>query len=147
MHFLRASDFYSRLKADKYIIPPAHAVHVDYSYADALEYISTLLERPADWERLSQSRWAIFSCWRLVMKVTRDALCVGDKRTVLDSDLIDGSTDMPVNGRQRRTGLFSVNYNPAHTWYYKKEMDPEDVLWIKLYDCKLDGRARCSPHS
>ena len=147
MHFLRASDFHSRPKADKYIIPPAHAVHVDYSYADAPDYIGTLPERPADWERLSQSRWAIFSCWRPVKKVTRDALCVGDKRTVPDSDLIDGSTDMPVNGRQRRTGLFSVNYNPAHTWYYKKEMDPEDVLWIKLYDSKLDGRARCSPHS
>lgn len=147
MHFLRASNFHSRPKTDKFIIPPAHAAHVDYSYNDAPEYIRTLPERPPDWERLSQFRWAIFSCWRPVKKVTRDALCVGDKRTVPDSDLIDGSTDMPVHGRQRRTGLFTVNHNPAHRYYYKKEMEPEDVLWIKLYDSKMDGRARCSPHS
>ncbi|KAJ6132500.1 methyltransferase [Penicillium samsonianum] len=103
MHFLRASNYDSRPKTDKFIIPPAHAVHVDYSYNDAPEYIRTLPERPPDWERLSRFRWAIFSCWRPVKKVTRDALCLGDKRTIPDRDLIDGSTDMPVNGRQRRT--------------------------------------------
>lgn len=73
-------------------------------------------------------------------KVTCDALCIRDKRTIPDSDLIDGTTDMPVNGRQRRTGLFSVNHNSAHRYYYKKEMGPEDVPWIKLYDSKSDGR-------
>ncbi|KAJ5374103.1 methyltransferase [Penicillium concentricum] len=147
MHFLRASNYASRPTPDNFIIPPAHVLHVDYSYNDAPDYISTLPEQPPDWERLARSRWAIFSCWRPVTKVTRDALCLGDKRTIPDSDLIDGSTDMPVHGRQRRTGLFTVNHNPAHRYYYKKEMGPEDVLWIKLYDSKTDGRARCSPHS
>ncbi|KAK5718341.1 hypothetical protein LTS12_027693 [Elasticomyces elasticus] len=42
MHFLRASNYDSRPKTDKFIIPPAHAVHVDYSYNDAPEYIRTL---------------------------------------------------------------------------------------------------------
>lgn len=126
---------------------PASALHVDYNYAGTAEYIQTLTEQPAEWDRLSQFRLAIFSAWRPLNKVTRDALCVGDKRTIPDDDLVDGTTDTSAPGRKQTLGLFWVKYNPAHKYYYKKEMQPDDMLMIKLYDSKLDGRARCTPHS
>jgi hypothetical protein len=31
-------------------------------------------------------------------------------------------------------------------WYYASEMRPDEVLLIKCFDSKKDGRARLSPH-
>lgn len=146
LHLLRASKLANKTPVSN-MYGPAHSLHVDYNYAGTPSYIETLPERPAEWDRLSKSHWAIFSIWRPLKKVTRDALCVGDKSTIPDDDLVDGTTDMSAPGRKQTLGLFWVNYNPAHKYYYKNEMDTEDVLWIKLYDSKLDGRARCTPHS
>jgi hypothetical protein len=42
---------------------------------------------------------------------------------------------------------YSVTYNPAHRWFYLKEMVTDEALLLKCYDSKLDGRARFTPHS
>lgn len=36
---------------------------------------------------------------------------------------------------------------PEHRWYYASRMRPDEALFIKCFDSKMDGRARCSPHS
>ncbi|KAF2165565.1 hypothetical protein M409DRAFT_23861 [Zasmidium cellare ATCC 36951] len=146
-HLLRASKLEGHEQPPSNLFGPANGVHVDYNYTHTPAYIKALPERPADWDRLSMYRWAIFSAWRPMSKVTRDALCVGDKTTIPDSDLVTGTTDMDRPGRKTTLGLFWVNFNPKQQYYYKKGMDTEDLLWIKLYDSKLDGRARCTPHS
>lgn len=146
MRMFRASKLTSQPQANN-MYGPANALYVDYNYAGTPSYIETLPERLADCGRLSQCRLAIFSAWRSMNKVTRDALCVGDKLTIPASDLVDGTSDMSAPGRNQTLGLFLVNFNSRHKYYYKWEMDIEDVLWIKLYDSKLDRRARCSPHS
>jgi hypothetical protein len=33
------------------------------------------------------------------------------------------------------------------SWYYKSGLTPEEVLLIKCFDSKLDGRARRVPHT
>lgn len=35
----------------------------------------------------------------------------------------------------------------AHRWYYKSGLGPEEVILIKCFDSKLDGRARRVPHT
>jgi hypothetical protein len=33
------------------------------------------------------------------------------------------------------------------SWFYKSNLTPDDVLLIKCFDSKLDGRARRVPHT
>lgn len=42
---------------------------------------------------------------------------------------------------------FTVRPNPDHRWFYLSEQTPREVLLIKCFDSKVDGRARRVPHS
>lgn len=42
---------------------------------------------------------------------------------------------------------WGVAANPSHRWYFASQMTPDEVLLIKCYDSKEDGRARRTPHS
>jgi hypothetical protein len=47
----------------------------------------------------------------------------------------------------QRFETWGIRANPAHRWYYKRHMDLDDVLLIKIFDSKKDGRARYTPHT
>lgn len=36
--------------------------------------------------------------------------------------------------------------NPNHQWYYASEMQPREAWMFKIYDSRLDGTARRTPH-
>ena len=38
-------------------------------------------------------------------------------------------------------------YSEKHQWYYKDRLTPDEVILIKCFDSKIDGRARRVPHS
>jgi hypothetical protein len=40
-----------------------------------------------------------------------------------------------------------VAYNPTHRWYYFSDMQPDEVLFIRVHDGANDGRARLSFHT
>ena len=42
---------------------------------------------------------------------------------------------------------YSVTFDPEHRWYYVPEMRADEVLLLKCYDSKTDGRARFAPHT
>ena len=42
---------------------------------------------------------------------------------------------------------FTVRPNPNHRWHYLRQQTPEEVMLIKCFDSKVDGRARRVPHS
>ena len=42
---------------------------------------------------------------------------------------------------------YSVKYNPDHQWFYVSRMTADEVLLLKCFDSKTDGRARFAPHS
>ena len=42
---------------------------------------------------------------------------------------------------------YTVRPNEKHKWYYLREQTPGEVLLIKCFDSKTDGRARRVPHS
>jgi hypothetical protein len=87
--------------------------------------------------------------------VTRDALAVCDARTVDESDLEGVTANLPPPetstfenvslGRTFET--WGVKANPAHKWYYKSGMTPDEALLLKIFDSKKDGRARRVPHT
>ncbi|KIX93997.1 uncharacterized protein Z520_10334 [Fonsecaea multimorphosa CBS 102226] len=134
---------------------PARFVHVDHSYGGAEEILRVNVPDEEERERLSKTRWAIINAWRPIREVTRDPLAVCDARSVEESDLVGviahsppplpGSVQGGSMGKHFET--WSVKANPAHRWYYKSRMTPQDVLLLKIFDSKRDGRARRVPHT
>lgn len=108
----------------------------------------------ADAGRLGKTRWGIINAWRPLKLIRREPLAVCDVRSVPDSDLrvlgviyplpdgmvYNGSSDL-------KSDTWNVAANPEHKWYYASNMTPDEVLLLKMYDTKLDGRARKCPHS
>ena len=41
----------------------------------------------------------------------------------------------------------TVTFDPEHRWYYVPEMTADEVLLLKCYDSKTDGRARFASHT
>src|SRR5215510_9610656 len=41
----------------------------------------------------------------------------------------------------------SVTLDPDHRWFYVPEMRADELLLLKCYDTKTDGRARFAPHT
>ncbi|OAP55149.1 hypothetical protein AYL99_10849 [Fonsecaea erecta] len=134
---------------------PARFVHVDHSYDGAEQILRDNMPDEEERDRLTKTRWAIINVWRPIREVTRDPLAVCDARSVEESDLVGvsahtlapqtGSCESVSTGRHFET--WSVKVNPAHRWYYKSHMTPQDVLLLKIFDSKKDGRARRVPHS
>nr|OQO21372.1 hypothetical protein B0A51_11240 [Rachicladosporium sp. CCFEE 5018] len=125
-HVLRSSDPFTPGAR------PAKFLHCDWSYAGALHNLNTNPDyQPPNWETLEQSHSAAYSVWRPLTPVTRDALMLADKRTVPDSDL----------------RLYKSIYPNGTEFWWWSGMQVGEVVVIKLFDSKLDGRARCAPHS
>ena len=43
--------------------------------------------------------------------------------------------------------IYRFTYNPAHHWYYFPHLEPSEVILLKCYDSKDDGRARFTAHT
>ena len=88
-------------------------------------------------------------------EVTRDPLAVCDARSVEETDLEGTIAHLPPPESDtsenislgKNFELWSVKANPAHRWYYKSHMQPDEALLLKIFDSKRDGRARRVPHT
>jgi hypothetical protein len=98
---------------------------------------------PEEADRLLSTRYQIINVWRPIKKILKDPLAVADAHSVPDSDLIGVGLIYP----DRRGETYTVRPNPEHKWYYLHGQTPEEVMLIKCFDSKLDGRARRVPHT
>lgn len=134
----------------------AEYAHVDFSYKMAPVLVEHGTERPSDWDTLTKSRWAKMNVWRPLNDiVTRDPLCICDYSTLASSDgdlkpYVMSFEGLPDNVRLKgvpRVEGFLVKYSPdGQRWWYKSEMENDEIVFIKNFDSKLDGTARCAPH-
>lgn len=121
---------------------PAREVHVDQTVKSGPQRVRDLL--PAEAETLLQGRVQIINLWRPIRGPVQDApLAVCDAKSVAMADLMP--SDLIYRDRIGET--YSVTWNPAHRWFYLSAMTPQEVLLIKCYESKTDGRARFAPHS
>jgi len=102
--------------------------------------------RPRDWDRLCEKRWALYSVWRPLAKVTSNALCVADSDTVSEKNLVEGISSHVAPEIEQEFGLWFLQHDPAQRFYYKSDMDTDDVLILKLFDTKTEGCARYCLH-
>jgi hypothetical protein len=86
----------------------------------------------------------IINLWRPIRGPLLDSpLAVCDARTVQPGELV--ASDLVYPHRVGET--YSVKYNPDHRWFYVPAMTAEEILLLKCFDSKTDGRARFAPHT
>ncbi|KXH67268.1 methionine permease [Colletotrichum salicis] len=120
---------------------PVQRVHIDQPYKAALSRLSHHL--PEDADQLLKGRVQIINVWRPIKTVQRDPLAIAEAGSVSESDLVVTELIYP----NRRGETYAVRHNTIHKWYYKDGLTPDEVILIKCFDSKTDGRARRVPHT
>ncbi|KAI1175316.1 hypothetical protein F4777DRAFT_579152 [Nemania sp. FL0916] len=131
---------------------PIHWVHVDTSYIAGPKLVSR--ELPSEAHTLLKGRYQVINVWRPIRTILKDPLAVADANSVPDSDLVPAKLNYSDSGGRNREHkpdekgkVFSVRASTEHKWYYPYKQSPEEVLLIKCFDSKMDGRARRAPHT
>jgi hypothetical protein len=121
---------------------PVARVHVDHTEKSGPQRVRDLI--PDEAEDLLKGRVQIINLWRPIRGPLLDSpLAVCDARTVKPNELV--AADLVYPNRVGET--YSVKYNPDHQWFYVQRMTADEVLLLKCFDSKTDGRARFAPHS
>jgi hypothetical protein len=122
---------------------PARRVHNDYTEKSAPERVRDVLgeEQAA---ALADVPFAQINVWRPIRgPVQRSPITLLDAVSLSPEDLV--STDMIYPGRIGE--IYHLAFNPEQRWFYFPEMARDEVLLIKGYDSRRDGRARFTPHT
>ena len=130
---------------------PVDQVHNDYTERSGPKRKQEILDA-AGRSDLANRHVAFVNLWRpIVGPVLDNPLAVCEARSVSPEDLVEtdilhfGEHDLAV---PRHSGqIYSVRHNPGHRWFYVSEMQPDEVLLLKCYDSRADGRARFMPHT
>ncbi|KAK8104939.1 hypothetical protein PG999_008298 [Apiospora kogelbergensis] len=107
---------------------PVTKTHVDQSYKGA--ELRLRWELPKEAEELVRKRYQIVNVWRPIRTILKDPVAVADANTVPDDDLVSAiMVEDDYHGEQ-----WVVRHNPAHKWYFKHGLTPDEVLLIKCFD-------------
>ncbi|KAI1851413.1 hypothetical protein JX265_000353 [Neoarthrinium moseri] len=120
---------------------PVQRVHIDQTYEAALSRVPHHLPEEAD--ELVRGRVQIINVWRPIRRVLRDPLALAEAGSVAEEDLVPIALIYP----NRRGETFAVRHSPRHRWFFKHGLGPDEVILIKCFDSKTDGRARRVPHT
>jgi len=143
---------YGEGAADK-LAPLSNAKPARYPHADNTDASATGLVEMVDAfvdsiDLGKYSRYALYNMWRAVSPPPQDfPLAVCDARSVAPEDEIT-VTAITV---EKDTGEITHDttgylHNPAHRWYYFRDMTPAEVLVFKAHDTDRSRSVRV-PHS
>ncbi|RYP46929.1 hypothetical protein DL769_011359 [Monosporascus sp. CRB-8-3] len=141
-HTIRRQSAGPKAEGDPQRRGPVQRVHIDQTYSASLSRVPHHLPAEEAAELL-KGRVQIINVWRPIKQVLRDPLAVAEAHSVSEDDLVPVGLIYP----NRRGETFAVQYNPSHRWFYKYGLSPNEVLLIKCFDTKTDGRARRVPHT
>jgi hypothetical protein len=130
---------------------PVDQAHNDYTLQSGPKRKREILDEAGRAE-LADRHFAFVNLWRPIVGPVHDnPLAVCDARSVAPADLVP--TDIHHYGEDdletpRHSGqIYSLRHNPAHRWFYASAMQPYEVLLLKGYDSRADGRACFMPHT
>ena len=130
---------------------PVDQIHNDYTEESGPKRKQEILD-DAGRADLADRRVAFVNLWRPIVGPVQDnALALCEAHSVAAQDLV--TTDIHHFGDdnleepRHRGQIYSVRHNPAHRWCYVSDMQPDEVLLLKCYDSRTDGRARFMPHT
>jgi hypothetical protein len=130
---------------------PVDQAHNDYTEDSGPARKDAILNN-AGRQDLAGHEFALVNLWRPIIGPVQDtplALC--DAGSVAPEDLVtteihhfvEGNVETPAH----RGVIYSLHPNPRHRWYFASEMQPDEVLLLKCYESRRDGRARFTPHT
>jgi hypothetical protein len=138
--------------------PPAAEAHVDFTERCA-ERRAAALYHKAHPDGAGYRRFIGFSLWRALSAPPQDmplALCEGRSlrddegthNTKVDVTEIPTGDALyaPIAGEEDMLAATIFHYSPEHRWWYFPDMQPEEVVFIKLYDSDHSKAWRC-PHT
>ena len=138
--------------------PPAAEAHVDFTERCA-ERRAAALYRQTHPAGPGYRRFIGFSLWRALSAPPQDmplALCEG--RSVRDDegthntkvDVAEIPTGealyAPIAGEEDMLAATIFHHSPGHRWWYFPDLQPQEVILIKLYDSDRSKAWRC-PHT
>jgi hypothetical protein len=119
------------------------AVHNDYTAKSGPRRVRDHLPAAEADQRL-KNRFAEINVWRPIrgpIESTPLALC--DAGSIEAKDFVP--SDLIYRDRVGETYRFT--YNPNHRWFYFPHLERNEVILLKCYDSKEDGRARFTAHT
>ena len=138
--------------------PPAAEAHVDFTQSFA-ERRAEAMYRKAHPNGPGYRRFIGFSLWRALSEPPQDmplALCEGrsvrddegTRNTKVDVSEIPTGEALyaPIEGEENMPAATIFHYSPGHHWWYFPDMEPDEVIFIKLYDSDHTTAWRC-PHT
>lgn len=120
---------------------PSAFIHNDYTPRSAVKRINDLMGDEAD--ALTRRDFAIVNVWRPIATVHSSPLAVCDARSLEPESLV--ATER--RGKGRIGEIYLVRYAAGQRWIYFPELAVDEVLLIKTYDSRTDGRARWCVHT
>ncbi|KAH8820172.1 hypothetical protein F5884DRAFT_763153 [Xylogone sp. PMI_703] len=140
---------------------PVRSVHIDFSPQGVQQMIrharDDVVAHSQDIIAAEEAgqparRYAMYSLWRPLRKITRDPIALIDPDSfVFDKELIEFVNRQPGISGDFWTGVHLVSPDAAnqHKWYYIREQDQDEALLIQLYDsyARQEGRPIGTPHA
>jgi hypothetical protein len=129
--------------AEEGVREPVRRVHNDQTFVSGPRRVRDHLPPDEAEERLKK-RFAIINVWRPIGGTVRSApLALCDSRSIVGDELIP--TDLVYRDKVGET--YSVVHREQHRWFYFPEVEPHEVVLIKIYDSLEAGAARLSFHT
>ncbi len=138
-HTMRSSDADRREKMG--IREPTVVIHNDYTPRSGPQRLRDLMKDEA--EGLLQKPFAIINVWRPIRLIESFPLTVCDARTVKSETLIAAER----RAKNRIGELYMVRFDSEQRWIYFPDMTANEVLLMKTYDSRKDGRSRWCIHT
>lgn len=123
---------------------PASRVHVDYTVASGPVRARDALGAEEVARVLGTGGHIVqVNVWRPIRgPVLRAPLALADAASVRPEELVATDQIFP----DRVGEIYQLAYGPEQRWYWAPEMERDEVLLIKGWDSRGDGRARFTPH-
>ncbi|MEA2626032.1 MAG: hypothetical protein QOD06_2077 [Candidatus Binatota bacterium] len=130
---------------------PVDMAHNDYTEASGPRRVREILaERGRD--DLGGHQAALVNAWRPTRGPVQDIpLTVCEARSTSAADFVEtsiehfGEEDL---AHARHSGaIYSFRHSTGHRWFYVSNMEPDEVLLLKCFDSRRDGRARYTAHT
>jgi hypothetical protein len=118
-------------------------VHNDYTAKSGPRRVLDHLPA-AEAEQRFQHRFAEINVWRPIQgPIESTPLAVCDAQSIEPKDFVPADFIY----RDKVGEVYRFTYNPKHCWFYFPRLERDEVILLKCFDSKEDGRARFSAHS
>jgi len=118
-------------------------VHNDYTVKSGPRRVLDHLSPTEAHQRLPH-RFAEINVWRPIRgPIESTPLAICDAQSIEPKDFVPADFIY----RDKVGEVYRFTYNPNHRWFYFPRLEHDEVILLKCFDSKQDGRARFSAHS